>query len=308
MDDILDAVVIGAGPAGLTAAIYLARFRRRFLLIHDGRSRADWIPRSHNHPGFPDGVVGAELLARMAAQAQRFGAPMREGWVSGLVAEAGGFSLTVERETVRARTVLLATGVTDTLPDIKGAEAAVVAGLMRICPICDAYEIIDKPVAVIGENALAAREALFLADYTADVTVLHTGPPEAMPNDERRLLAARGLDLIETEARRVGLDVPGGIVTCSTAEGERRFAAIYVALGVKPRSNLADHAGARLGDDERLVVDVHQQTTVAGLYAAGDMVRGLNQISTAEGEAATAATAIHNRLREQDGPPAVRKR
>lgn len=305
MDDILDAVVIGAGPAGLTAAIYLARFRRRFLLIHDGRSRADWIPRTRNHPGFPEGVVGSELLARMTAQAQRFAAPMREGWVSELAPEAEGFRLTVDRAPLRARTVLLATGVVDTLPDIEGAEAAVVGGLMRICPICDAYEIIDKPVAVLGEDALAAREALFLADYTHDVTVLHTGAPAAMPHDERARLAAGGVRLVETEVGRVSLDVAGGVAACATAEGERRFAAIYVALGVTPRSNLADQAGARLGDDDRLLVDAHQQTTVPGLYAAGDMVRGLNQISTAEGEAATAATAIHNRLRERDARPAV---
>lgn len=136
----LDALVIGAGPAGLTAAIYLARFKRRLLVVHDGASRAGWIPLSHNHPGFPGGVSGEELLARMTAQAESFGARLRPARVEQLSLEGDGFAVTIDGEVVRARCVLLATGIVDNVPSIPGVEEAVRTGLMRICPICDGFE------------------------------------------------------------------------------------------------------------------------------------------------------------------------
>src|ERR671938_1840853 len=85
----LDCLVVGGGPGGLSAAIYLARFRRRFLLLDAGESRCDWIPRSHNHPGFPDGIPGPELLERMRAQARRYGAPIERDRVTALAALPG---------------------------------------------------------------------------------------------------------------------------------------------------------------------------------------------------------------------------
>ncbi len=301
-DDILDAVIVGGGPAGLTAAIYLARFRRRFALFQDGRSRAAWIPRTRNHPGFPEGIVGVDLLQRMTDQARGFGAPLIEGSVTSLRREgqdeAAVFNLTAVGRPLRARAVLLATGVADTLPDLAGAEAAVVRSLLRICPICDAFEIIGQPVAVIGDSGLGAREAAFLTTYSQDVSLLHIGRPDALDADQRGHLDALGVTVLDTSLARITLRTDLGIALCEAEGGQRVFNAVYTALGVTPRSDLAEQAGVRTADDGRLWVDDHQQTSVPGLYAAGDMVRGLNQISTAEGEAATAATAIHNRLRD----------
>jgi thioredoxin reductase (NADPH) len=181
-----DCVVVGAGPAGLTAAIYLGRFRRDVAVIDAGASRAARIPLSRNHPGFPEGVRGRTLLARMRRQAERYGASISAGRVEGLRRTEQGFRLTSEAGEMAVRAVLLATGVADVEPTIPGVDEAVAQGLIRICPICDG----------------------------------------------------------------------------------------------------------------RLLVGEHQETSVPWLYAAGDVVRGLNQISTAEGEGAIAATQIHNRLRE----------
>lgn len=293
-----DAVVVGAGPAGLTAAIYLGRFRRNFLLLDSGESRAAWIPRSHNHPGFPDGIGGLELLARMKAQAERYGAVIDKAKVEDLApAEGGGFWLKVQGHDVFARTVLLATGVEDNEPALPGVETAIRRGLVRICPICDGYEVMDKAVGVIGDSALGAREALFLKTYTNRISLIHVGPAKALDREIRAKLEAEGIELVETAMDKVILDANRVTALCFGPGWPRRFDAIYSALGVEPRSELAVRAGARFDSGKRLYVDDHQQTSVPGLYAAGDLVRGLNQISTAQGEAAIAATAMHNLLR-----------
>lgn len=291
--DILDAIVVGGGPAGLTAAIYLARFRRRFLLLHDGSSRASWIPLSRNHPGFPDGVSGVDLLDRMRRQAEAFDAPIEQAQVSAVTVRGDHFQVTVDGRDRLARTVLIATGVVDLAPPLPEIEAAVRRAVVRICPICDGFEVSGKPVAVLGRDPLGAREALFLRGYTDALTLIHTGPAEALPAEERGALAAVGVALIETPPAALRLETDH--VLC----GDRRFDALYLAYGVSPRGELARGAGARAAEDGRLIVDEHQMTTTPGLYAAGDLVRGLNQISTAEGEAAIAATAIHNRLRQE---------
>ncbi|CAN5846371.1 NAD(P)/FAD-dependent oxidoreductase [soil metagenome] len=300
MADRLDAIVIGAGPAGLTSAIYLARFRRQVLVLHDGDSRAAWIPRSHNHPGFPGGIVGTDLLDRIRRQAEEFGAAIEDGQVTGLAVDAEGFQVATSQRVLTARSVILATGVIDRLPELPGVEAAVRRSLVRICPICDGFEVTGQAVAVIGDSALGAREALFLRTYSNDVTLIHTGGAVALPADERSKLASRGVRLIQAPIDEVVLDNDRLTALASTDHGRLQFDAVYTALGVDPRTDLADQAGARRCDDGRLIVDEHQQTTVAGLYAAGDLVRGLNQISTAQGEAAIAATALHNRLRETE--------
>src|ERR1700759_4259826 len=139
-----DCVGVGAGPAGLTAAIYLARFRRDVRVIDAGQSRAARIPLSHNHPGFPDGVRGKTLLARMRRQAERYGARVEAGRVVSLERAEDGVRVGPTLGALRARKVILATGVIDNAPEIAGLEDAVACGLVRICPICDGYEVIGQ--------------------------------------------------------------------------------------------------------------------------------------------------------------------
>ena len=292
-----DCVVVGGGPAGLTAAIYLARFRRDFRVIDAGRSRAAKIPRSRNHPGFPAGVPGRTLLARMRRQAEAYGAVITPGQVTGLAQLASGFRLETDDGPVRARTVILATGVVDREPALPGVGEAVSRGLVRVCPICDGYEVIGRSVGVIGEDDHGGAEARFLTTYTDAISLLHIGAADALTGAERRRLRAAGVPVIETPIERVVLDRRRIAAICFGPGEPTRFDTLYAALGVTPRAALAIDAGAALDESGRLVVDEHQQTSVPGLYAAGDVVRGLNQISTAEGEGAVAATHAHNMLR-----------
>lgn len=293
----LDVLIVGAGPAGLTAAIYLGRYRRRFAVVDSGMSRAAWIPITHNHPGWPDGIKGTELLARIRAQAERYGPDIREGTVERITAVEGGFEVVVDGRAVTAANVLLACGVKDNDPPLPGVEDAIRRALIRICPICDGYEVSGQAVGVLGDSDLGVREALFLKTWTDDISLIHVGPAEALSPADRRHLSKAGIRLVETPCQSVVLENEALTALCFGPDQTLRFDALYAALGCTARSELAVQAGAQLDDKGRLFVDDHQQTSVPGLFAAGDIVRGLNQISTAEGEAAIAATAIHNRLR-----------
>lgn len=293
-----DVLIIGAGPAGLTAATYLGRFLRRVVVADGGETRADWIPLSHNMPGFPAGITGPHIVSRLREQAQEYGAVIEPGAVESLRAVEGGFTASLNGRDLKVRAVLLATGVVDHHPDLPGVERAVQRALVRICPICDGYEARDKAVAVIGRNDMGVREAAFLRSYSDRVTLIHVGPPGDLT--ERAALTRLDIALVETPIDNVELE--GDRVTALSWGGRKTaFDLVYSALGTSPNASLAERLGARTGDDGRMVVDSRQLTSVPGLYAAGDVVRGLNQIAVATAEAAVAATAIHNELRRADG-------
>jgi thioredoxin reductase (NADPH) len=291
--NIHDVIVVGAGPAGLTAAVYLGRFRRRCLVLADGHSRARWIPTSHNIPGFAAGIGGEELLARLKNQAVQFGAEVRPAHVSSLGERDGVFTLRTGDETLRCRYLLLATGVRDHVPDIDGASEALKRGLLRVCPICDAFEAIDKRIAVIGDGPSGAREAAFLRHYSDEVTVLQLCRPER--DSAADATALGGIERIFVNLSEVRLT--DGRVRLSSARHDREFDLAYLALGCSPQHDLARSLGASVDDHGALKVNSHQETSVPRLYAAGDVVRGLNQVVIAGAESAVAATDIHNKLR-----------
>ena len=295
MSEALDTLIVGAGPAGLTAAVYLARFRRRALVADTGASRAAWIPKSRNLPGYAQGLHGETLLERLRDQAARYQVNVRQARVKDLRQVDDGFQAEVGEETVRAAHVLLATGVVELVPAIPGAADAITRGLMRVCPICDGFETQGKRVAVLGSDDHAAGEALFLRTWAADVSLVLTRDA-TLGDDRREALRRLGVKVFHAALESVSLSEDDVTAVCTEGGQPNRFDLIYSAFGVTPQTKLACALGARLDDSGRLVTDGHMQTSVDGLYAAGDVVRGLNQISVAEGEAAIAATAIHNRL------------
>ncbi|WHU05077.1 NAD(P)/FAD-dependent oxidoreductase [Sphingomonas sp. NIBR02145] len=293
-----DCIIIGGGPAGLTAAIYLARFHLDIRLFDCGSSRAAQIPCTRNHAGYPEGISGKELLARMLAQAEKYGAVRELAEVEGLRLIEGGFGVRVGEREHAARTVLLATGVVNNRPDMPNElhDTALAGGLLRYCPICDGYEVTDKRVGVIGTGSHGMAEALFLRGYSADVTLI---APEAhaLSDEEVTLLDEAGIARIEGPCG--GYAIEGERIALDTAEGRKDFDTIYPALGSVIRSGLAIQVGARADENGCLEVDDHQRTSVPGLFAAGDVARGLDQISHAMGEAGVAATTIRNLLAEQ---------
>ncbi len=304
MDAIDGCIIIGGGPAGLTAAIYLARFHLAIRLFDSGNSRAALIPRTHNHAGYPDGITGPDLLARMLRQAETYGT-VREAVtvdavepLDGNVAD-GGFAVRIGGRVARARTVLLATGVVNHRPDMADAlhDAALQRGLLRYCPICDGYEVTDKRVGVIGTSDHGMREALFLRGYTRDVTLVSPGGAHDL--DAACLAKLNDAGIVHVDGPCGGYAIEGDQLALDTATGRMAFDSVYPALGSRIRSRLAVAAGARATDEGCLEVDDHQRTSIPGLFAAGDVVKGLDQISHAMGEAGVAATTIRNLLDEQ---------
>jgi thioredoxin reductase (NADPH) len=296
--DVFDCLIIGAGAAGLSAATYLARFRRRIAVIDAGDSRLEWIPTSHNCPAFAEGIPGPELRQRLKDQCRNYGIDITSGVVEQLdLLEGGGFAARVDGGTIRARTVLVATGVVDVAPAFPELKEAIEEGCIRYCPVCDGYEAIERKVAVIGRGDSGAGEALFVRHFSENVSLFSIDEPLRLASGQAQRLEEKQVSLVPQPVTRMDFDAAARqMVVTLHDHTQQRFDVVYAALGTLVNSGIAQRLGARCTDDGELVVDSHQQTSVDGLYAAGDVVQGLNQIAVALGHAAIAATAIHNRL------------
>ncbi|WP_256565530.1 NAD(P)/FAD-dependent oxidoreductase [Bradyrhizobium sp. CCGB20] len=286
-----DCLIVGGGPAGLMAAIYLARFRRDVCVIDAGASRATLIPRSHNLPGFTGGLPGTELLARMSAQLSELRVPVLHAEVTALEMTKHGFHATWSGGDADAATVVLACGLVDIHPPCDEWQLAVAEGTLRYCPICDAYEAKGLRIAVVGPLQHAASKAMFLRGFSQDVTLLAT---EMGAAEQISAMTEAGIHLVDAPDLRFRradhkLETIG-------LETNLQFDVVYPAMGAEVRSQLALSLGAAHTDQGCLKVDDHQRTSVAGLYGIGDVVSDLNQISVAFGHAALAACTIHNSL------------
>lgn len=289
---IIDVIVLGGGPAGLTAATYLRRFHRSCLVLDAGHSRARWIPESNNCPGFPNGVSGVELLRRMRQQASEFGTQFESLAVEKVQLADGVFTLFSGARTWRAHRVILATGISDKLPEGDWVEAAVACHALRLCSICDAYEASDSRIGVYGPISDIAAHGAFLRTYSEQVFLLPTDA--AVGGDGLNEARLAGVHVLE-HGGSLGFD--GSRCTYTLRDGSvELFDSVYPFLGARTTAGIVAGLGAAVSEKQELLVDRHQMTSVQGLYAIGDVVSGLNQISVAVGQAAIAATHLHNEL------------
>lgn len=292
----VDCVVVGAGPAGLTAALYLRRFMRSVHVIDAGGSRARAIKRAHNVPGFPGGIGGAALLSKMQVQLHEVGGEVHTGMVQRIELRADDrFAVWVENAALLCRAVILCTGVADRWPDLPGMAEVFAADLLRQCPVCDGYEYRDQCIGVLGNSPHGVREAAFLGHFSKNIWFVEIEGGPGASNFAPALREAR-MRRMPGLARHLAV-TPDGKVFVSTDDGSgRRFDVLYAGVGTDPCSRLARSLGARIDGLGNVVTNAHGLTGVHNLYAAGDVVSALDQIAVAVGHAAIAATAVHNAL------------
>lgn len=296
VDSVCDVAIVGAGPAGLAAAVYLARFLRSVVVFDAGDARAKLIPRTRNCPGFPEGIAGKDLLTRLNEQSKAYGTDIVDACVDSVERINGSFILTTTAGVVHASRVILATGVVDKAPAIAGLDRAIAAGTVRLCPVCDAYEALGQRIAVVGPERSALKEALFLRDYSSQVCIISNYPEDVSEITRAGALAA-GIeiwDLVDDlVARASGFDV-----VMADGTPARQIDVVYPSMGCDVRSELAAKLGADCDEEGYVLVGQHLETSVPGLYAIGDVAKALNQIAVGFGHAALAAAHIHNTLRE----------
>ncbi len=303
-----DCVIIGAGPAGLTALEYLARFHRSAVALgaNGPRPRLLWIDRTYNLPGYPEGVNGRVLHNRLRAQAEEMGGQVRDETATKVEGKDGDWTIHLsDKSKLRARKIILAMGVRDRVPDIPDVEKHI-GHFLRYCPVCDGYEHTGKKLGIIGSGGSVARHALFLETFSNDITIfLHGKSPNTLGR-YRSLLKQKGIavepariaKIIESRADPVSDYVGSGV--CLEDGGERELSVLYGALGCDLHLDSVNHLNFKLDEDGYIITNIHQETSVPGIYAAGDLVSQINQISVAFGQATIAAVRIHNTL--DDGP------
>jgi thioredoxin reductase (NADPH) len=284
-----DCIIVGGGPAGLTAALYLARFLRTVTVFDAQEGRARMIPKTHNLAPFPDGMSGGDLLDRMRTHAKLYGAMIETGTVRAVEKQGDVFHITTDHQVVFARNVILATGVFNHRPPLstQDHDRGLAEGLIRYCPVCDAYEIRGMRIAVLGNDTHGFDEASFVRHYSSSVTLI---PPDGTP-----VVARNGINVLDAPMKSLALSASEVVVTLENDE-TRHFDTLYVAMGTTPRTDLAATLGVPLAEGGCIVVDKKQKTSIDRVYAVGDVTDGLDQIAVAMGQGAIAATAIHNDL------------
>jgi thioredoxin reductase (NADPH) len=298
-----DIAIVGAGPAGLSAALYAARFCRKTLVLHDGSARAARIPLTHNAPGFDAGIAGPDLLDRMTRHAVQYGARVVEAHVDSAEWNGANFRLASDSGTSwYARSLILATGVTMNQVPLDHAthEAAMAHGVLRYCPVCDGFEHRGQSIAVLGCDISGAAEALFLKTFSDDVTLLPRRDVD-LTAEECADLEAAGVNVVGDAVTRYEPTAEAMFVHLDGQAEPLRFDVLYPALGTRPRSRLAGQLGLTLDPGGKAPDNAPFGTAMPGLYCAGDIVEGLDQISVAMGHGAVAATRAHNWLRARDG-------
>jgi thioredoxin reductase (NADPH) len=209
----LDCLIVGGGPAGLTGALYLARFRRNVAVVDAGKSRAASIPRSHNHPGFPNGIAGKSLLQTLRKQAEEYGAKIIAGDVSSLAWTNDCFEVQSTAGVFCASRILLATGITDKAPTIMSENPAYVQEHVRYCPVCDGFEARGLRIAVCGHPKDADPKAEFLRVYSGSVNVV----PCVHETDATFAVTSQGIEVTNQngETARFDLLYPAMAATCT---------------------------------------------------------------------------------------------
>ena len=290
-----DIVIVGGGPAGLSAALWLGRYRRRVLVLDVGAPRNEPAWAVHGYPGLPD-PSPLELRRRLLHQARGAGAEARAGDVISIEGEKGDFTVQMsDGETVHARRIVLAYGLRDYIPEIDGIDELYGTSVFH-CPDCDGPAVADTRIGVIGWNLYGANQALYLLNWSDRVVLLTNGEPTDFTDEQTEQLEKNGIRIVPQNITRVVGH--GGNLTQVEVEGAEpvRLDALFFHLGSEPRCRLAEQLGCRIDDEGYIDVDRGQETSCPGVHAAGDITGHPHLASIAAAEGVRAALAIHRSL------------
>lgn len=295
MDASADALVIGGGPAGLSAALYLARYNRSVLVFDTGRGRSTHGQVNRNYLGFPDGVTPTRLRELGRDQLARYPHVRMLDWaVEAIEGDAAtGFTARSGDRAWRGRVVIVATGVSDHYPVFDDWEPCVGRSLFW-CITCDGYESRDRNVLVVGHTDDAAGEALQLRSLTDRIRLLTNYETDDIGDRARAELAEAKIPLVHDRIK--GVECADGMITkVITADGfELDADAVFSIQGATPHTDLVRGLGVRLAESGWIAVDTEQKSSVPGVYAAGDVTAlHSHQVTTAVHEGAQAASAAN---------------
>jgi thioredoxin reductase (NADPH) len=293
-----DVVVVGGGPAGLTSALYTTRLGMDTKVINRGGGRAAMMTDTHNVIGVTEDVSGNEFLETAREQVQDYGGEYERGFVESVepLADEDGFTVRTSDDDLTVKRVVLATGFADERPDPPLPRTG--KGL-HWCLHCDAFMFVGEPVFVMGTGEAAAHVAMIMLNYTDDVDILTRGEEPEWSEETQRMLDNHPVEVIDTELSGKQTDENGWLEAYEFEDGTvREYKGGFPMLGSDYHAELAEGLGLARNDDGTVAVDDHGETSVAGVYAVGDLTPGHNQIPVAMGEGADAGIAIHKDLRK----------
>ena len=291
-------IVVGAGFAGLSAALYLSRARRDTLVVDAGKSMGRWEPKVENYLGFPGGIDGKLLLERGRAQVARFRVRFQTDYIRSVRGQNGAFELQGENTTYKCQRLLLATGIFHLPPEIPGVDVCL-GHSMFFCKDCDGFRVRGKRIAVYGWKNDAVEYALALLAYTPHITIITDGRKPRWDDRHGIWLEQENIPVIRREisdVRRVGPKLQALVMK----DGSKIPAeALFTTRGDIMFNQLACSLGAQLDREGQIVTDLCMRTSVQGLYAAGCITTGNCQMIIAAGQGATAAQTINRDLFKQ---------
>ncbi|MFQ3295753.1 MAG: thioredoxin reductase (NADPH) [Halobacteriales archaeon] len=297
-----EVVVIGGGPAGLSAALYSTRLGHSTALVDRGGGRAAMIGDVHNVVGVTEDVSGNEFLETGKQQLEDYGCDVHRDFVTsaermdGEARSDGRFRLSGTNTDYLAERVVLATGFSDRRPDPPLPRTG--KGL-HYCLHCDAHMFVDRSVYVMGHEESAAHVAGIMLNFTDQVDILTRGHDPAWSAETDQVIANHPIDVIETEVAGVRNGEDGWLEALAFEDGSvREYRGGFAMYGAEYNNGLAEALDCEIDEDGSVEVDEHNRTSVDGVYAVGDLTPGHNQVPIAMGEGATAGISIHWDLRD----------
>jgi thioredoxin reductase len=290
-----DAVVVGGGPAGLSAALWLGRYRRRVVVLDAGEPRNEPAWAVHGYPGVVD-PSPLELRRRLQQQALGDGVEARAGDVVKIDGRKDDFIVhTAAGDVLGARRIILAYGLRDYLPDIDGLPELYGTSVFH-CPDCDGPSVADTRIGVVGWDRHGAALALYLRHWSPQITLLTHGRDLELDDAAFGVVRSNGIDIVDERVSRV--EGKGGTLTQAEFDHREplRLDALFFHLGSEPRCELAEQLGCALDDDGYVIVDQGQESSTPGVHAAGDITGQPHLASIAAAEGVRAALAIHRSL------------